>query len=256
MLLAAGCAPPGETIDAGNLDAGNLDAGNFDAGNFDAGVRDAGPTALDNCPAADISSWGFDDGGWGPYQPVDGMTEQIVADPSARGGFSVRTQYHLTTGNGMAGGVDARFDSRASTHLFARWSYKQQDGFDNSGIKKYLRFQGVGFNGLFGTLINNRGRLDWTWDGDPSDYYVGSPTPDALRGSWHWYEIENDLTASPVIGRMWVDGVLVVDASNTTVTPGTVLGVIEVAGIFNAPSADGSDWIDDVAISRHCIAPP
>jgi hypothetical protein len=34
---------------------------------------------------------------------------------------------------------------------------------------------------------------------------------------------------------------------------GFVFGTVDVMGVFNAPSANGTDWIDEVSISRQCI---
>ena len=44
--------------------------------------------------------------------------------------------------------------SQTAQKLYVRWAYKQDPTFDNSGIKKYLRFQGPGYNGIFGTMIS------------------------------------------------------------------------------------------------------
>jgi uncharacterized protein YjdB len=218
------------------------------------------PPPPGTCPspvAPDIASWGFDDGTWGPYQPIDGSTEQIVADATAVGGHDVRVIWHTTSGNGMSGGVTKRFDAQASQKLFVRFAYKQDPTFDNSGIKKYMRFQGPGYNGLFGTLINDHNRFNWVWDGDSQDTYtnVGTEiTPDQLRGAWHWYEILNDITVSGALHmRFWIDGQLKMDFTRAISNRGFVFGTVDVMGVFNAPSANGTDWIDEVSISRQCI---
>jgi uncharacterized protein YjdB len=215
------------------------------------------PPPPGTCGAADIASWGFDDGTWGPYQPVDGRWEAIVADPTAIGGHSMRTIYVTTTGNGMSSGVTKRFDALASQKLYVRWAYKQDATFDNSGIKKYLRFQGPGYTGLFGTLINNHNRFNWVWDGDSGDTYenVGTEiTPNQLRGAWHWYEVMNDITQSGALHvRFWIDGQLKIDFTRPISNRGFQFGTVDVAGVFNAPSANGTDWIDEVSISRACI---
>jgi hypothetical protein len=215
------------------------------------------PGACPSPVAPDIASWGFDDGTWGPYSPVDGSTEQIVADATATGGHDVRVIWHTTSGNGMSGGVTKRFDAQASQKLFVRFAYKQDPTFDNSGIKKYMRFQGPGYNGLFGTLINDHNRFNWVWDGDSQDTYtnVGTEiTPDQLRGAWHWYEILNDITVSGALHmRFWIDGQLKMDFTRAISNNGFVFGTVDVMGVFNAPSANGTDWIDEVSISRQCI---
>jgi uncharacterized protein YjdB len=209
------------------------------------------------CTAADIASWGFDDGTWGPYQPIDGSTEQIVADATAIGGHDVRVIWHTTSGNGMSGGVTKRFDAQASQRLYVRFAYKQDPNFDNSGIKKYMRFQGPGYNGIFGTLINDHNRFNWVWDGDSQDTYtnVGTEiTPDQLRGAWHWYEIMNDITVSGALHmQFWIDGVLKMDFTRAASNRGFTFGTVDVMGVFNAPSANGTDWIDEVSISRNCL---
>jgi len=207
--------------------------------------------------APDIATWGFDDGTWGPYQPIDGSTEQIVADATATGGHDVQVIYHTTTGNGMAGGVTKRFDAQANQKMYVRFAYKQDATFDNSGIKKYTRFQGPGYNGLFGTLINDHNRFNWVWDGDSADTYtnVGTEiTPDQLRGAWHWYEILNDISANGALHmRFWIDGVLKMDYTRAISNNGFMFGAADVMGVFNAPSANGTDWIDEVSMSRQCI---
>jgi hypothetical protein len=208
------------------------------------------------CPAPDIASWGFDDGTWGPYQPV-GSTEVIVADPTAVGGHSMQSAYHTTSGVDMSSGVQKRFDALATQKLYVRWAYKQDPTFDNSGIKKYVRFQGPGYNGIFGTMINDHNRFNWVWDGDSQDTYtnVGPEiTPNQLRGAWHWYEVMNDITTTGALHmRFWIDGVLKMDYTRAASNRGFQIGSMEVAGVFNVPAANATDWIDEVSVSRQCI---
>lgn len=205
----------------------------------------------------DIKSTSFENGGWDtPFADISGVgNEVIVADATAVGGHSL--QLNWASGAEMSAGAECDFHSSFGTTqlCFLRFRLKQSVGFDNSGIKKICRFQGAGFNGIFGTLIINQSAFDFVWDGDSQDN-VPSVTPNPLRGAWHYYELMNDVRTSPYHAKMWVDGSLVMDVT-TAFTYGTApqIGACDVCGIFNSPAANGTEWIDEIAISTQRIGP-
>ena len=79
-------------------------------------------------------------------------------------------------------------------------------------------------------------------------------TPNQLRGAWHWYEVMNDITTSGALHmRFWIDGVLKMDYTRAVSNRGFQFGTVDIAGVFNVPAANGTDWIDEVSMSQQCI---
>jgi hypothetical protein len=209
---------------------------------------------LASCSAtATIASSSFENGSFAPFDPATGL-ETIVSTQAYRGTHAMESHFPASSGD-VGRGITGLFSSRQV--VYARWAYKQAAGFDNTGIKKLLRFRDAGQNALMGTLAIHWGKFDWSWDGDSQTWWVDTVTPDQLRGSWHWIEVMNDLsTPGTVKAKVWIDGQLVVDAVRAFSFGGTQFGAVIFNGIYNGPVPDSIEWTDDVALSSNCIAAP
>jgi hypothetical protein len=53
--------------------------------------------------------------------------------------------------------------------------------------------------------------------------------------------------------RFWIDGVLKMDYTRAVSNRGFQFGTVDIAGVFNVPAANGTDWIDEVSISDQCL---
>jgi hypothetical protein len=47
--------------------------------------------------------------------------------------------------------------------------------------------------------------------------------------------------------------VLKMDYTRAVSNRGFQFGTVDIAGVFNVPAANGTDWIDEVSMSRQCI---
>jgi Bacterial Ig-like domain (group 2) len=217
--------------------------------------------ALLSCPAPDIMSHGFDDGTLGPFENNFNAYGKIIADATATGGRSVQQQWFYTPGQEQASGVDAEFP--AHQRIYIRWAYKENATFDNSGIKKVVLFRAPSFGAGSGMLTVYHDSFNYDMLNDAAHPFglstnVGPEIrPSSLRGSWHWYELENDITVSGALKmRFWIDGVLKMDYTEPLTNGGLTMGALRLGDTFNSPVTDGFDWTDEVAISTQCIKAP
>jgi hypothetical protein len=202
---------------------------------------------------ANLMSTSFENGGFSPFQPSSGV-ETIVSTQAYRGTRAMEGHFAASP-NDVFRGVGGVFGDQRI--VYTRWAYKQAAGFNNSGIKKLLRFRDAGQSALMVTLAIHWGKFDWSWDGDSQTWWVDTVTPDQLRGGWHWFEVMNDMsTPGTVKAKVWIDGQLVVDAVRAYSYGGTQLGAAAINGVYNGPVPDSYEWTDDVAISTSCIAAP
>jgi uncharacterized protein YjdB len=217
-----------------------------------------------SCPAPDLLSHGFDDGTTGAFQFGWGSgTMSIVTDATATGGRAVRKQW--TSGDSDAAeiiGVWAGGDkplTKRTRRAYARFRFKQDAAFDNSGILNLVRFQAPGQGRLLGSLLILWGEYKWTWDTLRSNremrINVGAMVkPDDLRGDWHTFEVLNDITTNGQLRmRLWIDGALKMDHTSSGTNQGYYLGTVGFTGAFNAPAANATSWIDELAVSTQCI---
>ena len=164
--------------------------------------------------------------------------------------------YALRPGADQGSAIWAVFAPRPQRHVYARMRYKQDASFDNSGIKKLIRFQGP--NGLVGSLIVLWGRFALAGDAlsDGSDRYInvgGEVAPNAMRGGWHTLELMADLTGGSPRYQLWIDGQLKMNHALNHATGNASIEIVHFGGTFNAPGATTKDWMDDLATSTQCI---
>jgi hypothetical protein len=224
---------------------------------------DAPPSG--SCSAPDLLAHGFDDGTLGPYRLGWGAsTMSIVSDATAQGGRSLRKVWAYGGSDagevvGLWAGGDLPLTKQTRT-VYTRFRFKQDATFDNSGILKLVRFQSPGQGPLVGTLIIAWNDYLWTWDSleGGGTINVGTVTkPNDLRGSWHTFEVYNDISTSGQLRmKLWIDGVLKMDHTSAGSNQGYYMGTVDYNGTFNAPAANATSWIDELAASTRCIATP
>lgn len=214
--------------------------------------------ALVACVAANLVSWDFTGGGWGPLDHVNfGSSGHIVSDPTAPSGYA--EQFNWTTSSGDEGGqVNAIFPSRQFAYV--RFGYKQSSAFPNGGIKKILRYRASGYNQLLGTLDIDGDKYIWFYDDLDSQhvwYQTAGPSPSAVRGSWHWFEVYNDISVSGnLVFKVWLDGTLIISGTDAVSNQGLSFGIASPGGTFNAPAGTGSDWVTSIGVSSGCVNAP
>ncbi|MGQ0715382.1 MAG: Ig-like domain-containing protein [Gemmatimonadaceae bacterium] len=209
-----------------------------------------------SCVAPNLLQHGFDNQSFSPLAGTPGIS--IVADATARGGYSVRKDW--TGGSHDGAEVWANF---ASTKVvYARWRFKYDSRFDVSGIFKMIRFHAPNVGTMNGTLLIQWGQFVWAWDTFEAGFRpnVGVEIlPASLAGGWHWYEVMNDISVDGrPRARVWIDGQLQIDAvgNSTAATNGLSFGTIQWTGTYNSPAATATSWFDEVAISTSCIGIP
>jgi uncharacterized protein YjdB len=222
-------------------------------------VTSSGGGQLASCAAPDLVSWNFPSQSWGPldsYSFLDGG--QVVVDPTAPTGYSARWNWSFNPNADEGGQINAVFPSRQSAYV--RWAYKQDPNFPDNGIKKILRFRAAGYNQLLGTLDIDGDKYIWFYDGlDPNTVYYQSsgPTPSQNRGSWHWFEVYNDISQSGNLQfKVWLDGNLIISGTNTSSNQGLSFGIASPGGTFNQPAGVGTDWITDIGVGSNCVSAP
>jgi hypothetical protein len=251
MLLAPACTSRSEGRAAVDTAAVSLTLTRFAPGGTLDGRR---------CPAPGLLAHGFDDGTWGPFLD-GGEGARVTRDTTANGGWSIRKDWRYGSFDG--GTVWGQWHDPVQA-LHVRFRYKQDSAFDNSGIKKLVRVQAPAFGDMFGSLLIQWGRFAWGWDGAIEDMHreftinVGSDLrPDHLRGDWHWYEVWVDIrTDRRLRMKLWIDGRLKMDHTSTSPNHGKSYGTVQFTRTFNAPAANGTTWLDDLAVSTECIGVP
>jgi hypothetical protein len=157
--------------------------------------------------------------------------------------------------------VDATFPSHQ--RIYIRWAYKEDATFDNSGIKKVVLFRAPGFGAGSGMLTVYHDSFNYDMLNDAAHPFglstnVGPEIrPSQLRGSWHWYELVNDISTDGALKmRFWIDGVLKMDYTEPLTNGGLTMGALRLGDTFNSPVTNAFDWTDEVAISTQCIKAP
>ncbi|MCA1665089.1 MAG: hypothetical protein LC659_12610 [Myxococcales bacterium] len=159
-----------------------------------------------------------------------------------------RFALHLHTPAGSGGGAgisEMRFSPRDASDLFVRlWVYAPTlvaDGRLTSISQADAPFGGIDLY-LEGTSIGIENKVSNTFHG-------GAGTP--LQAG-RWTCIEQELaTSSPNTTRAWIDGALVIDAGDATVTTPPPASVDVGLAFYDAQSRAAIDlWIDDVAVDR------
>jgi hypothetical protein len=214
----------------------------------------------DVCPPPDLVAHGFDDGTWGPFLD-GGEGTRVVRDSTANGGWALRKDWQAGTHDG--GTVWGRW-RKPQKAVYVRFRYKQDADFDNDGILKMVRLMAPGYGEMLGSLVVQWGRFGWAWDASTEDWQreftinVGKAVrPDDLRGAWHTYEVWSDISTDRQLRmKLWIDGQLRMDHTAPYSARGIEYGMVQFIGTFNAPAANGTTWLDDIAVSTHCIGVP
>ncbi|MGQ0715392.1 MAG: hypothetical protein ACT4PJ_16970 [Gemmatimonadaceae bacterium] len=212
------------------------------------------------CPAPDLIGHGFDDGKWGPFLDGGGRA-RVVRDSTANGGWAIRKDWKH--GSHDSGTVWGRWKPAVQA-VHVRFRYKQDSAFDNDGILKLVRVLAPSFGEMLGSLVVQWGRFGFGWDASTEDWQreftinVGKPVrPDDLRGAWHWYEVWLDISTDRALRmKLWIDGELRMDHTAPFPNRDITYGTVQFTGTFNAPAANGTSWLDDLAVSRRCIGVP
>jgi hypothetical protein len=210
---------------------------------------------------ADIATHGFDDNTSGMFTLSGGGAGQgqlsIVADATAIGGRSIRQVWTGGTAN------QARISAAQSVvglrkRVFARWRWKMEPGFETSGILKMVRFHEDNFGPLIATLDIIFDEFILFYDNLGRSGSSLPVRPSALAdGQWHWYEVECDMSVSGVVsGRVWIDGVKVIDFSGPANHSGIEIGTVNWNETFNSPAYTGYSWFDEAALSTVRIGTP
>lgn len=214
----------------------------------------------EECPPPDLIGHGFDDGTWGPF--VDGGEgTRVVRDSTANGGWALRKDWRAGSHDGGTVWAQWRPPQKA---VYVRFRYKQSPDFENDGIRKIVRLMAPGYGEMLGSLVVQWGRLGWAWDASTEDWQrefsinVGRAVrPDDLRGAWHTFEVWSDISTDRQLRmKLWIDGELRMDHSAPYLARGIEYGTVQFTGTFNAPAANGTTWLDDIAVSTRCIGIP
>lgn len=214
---------------------------------------------LTGCRAPDITSWDFAGGKWGPLDHTTFIgVGHIVPDITAAKGFSVQWEHTRRISPDDGGQVNATFPRRQS--VYVRFAYKQSLNFPDDGIRKILVLRAPGYEQLLGTLDIDADRFVWFYnvlDAHNVWYQTAGPSPSSLRGSWHWFEVFNDISQSGHLQfKVWLDGVLIMSGVDPAGNQGLSMGIASPGGTFNAPAGDGTDWITSIGVSTSCIGAP
>lgn len=208
------------------------------------------------CPAPDLASVGFDDRTFGSLGTS--LAQGYVFDSSVKqGSYSLRRDWSSSSAD-QGSSVDAQFTPRQK--VYARFMFREQNGFNDGGIRKVVRFREAGYGNILGTLIVQWDRFAWFYDGleSSTNYHqnVGAEiTPNQLEGGWHEFQVMNDISQSGALHfKIWIDGQLKWDYTVAASNQGAKIGLVMFGGTFNAPGANGSTWLDEVAASSSCIS--
>jgi hypothetical protein len=225
----------------------------------DDGKSPLGSGSLAGCGAPDLVSWNFPSQSWGPldfHSFLDGG--QVVVDPTAPTGYSARWNWSVNRDADEGGQINATFPSRQSAYV--RFAYKQDPNFPDDGIKKILRFRAGGYNQLLGTLDIDGDKYVWFYDRLDSHHVwsqSAGASPSANRGSWHWFEVYNDITQSGNLQfKVWLDGELIISGSDAASNRGMSFSIASPGGTFNQPAGVGTDWITDIGVGSQCVGAP
>jgi hypothetical protein len=218
------------------------------------------PNALSACSVVpNLVSWNFPSQSWGPldfHSFLDGG--QVVVDPTAPTGYSARWNWSFNPNADEGGQINAVFPSRQSAYV--RFAYKQDPNFPDNGIKKILRFRAGGYNQLLGTLDIDGDKYIWFYDvldGRHVWYQTAGATPSANRGSWHWFEVYNDISQSGNLRfKVWLDGQLIISGTDPVSNQGLSFGIASPGGTFNQPAGIGTDWVTEIGVSSSCLGAP
>lgn len=217
-------------------------------------------SSLAGCATPNLVSWNFPNAtSWGPLDHTNFIGDgQIVTDPTTTTGFSASWTWTRDTMEDEGGQVNALFTGRQAA--YAQFAYKQDSTFPDTGIKKLVRYRASAYNQLLGTLIIDANKYDWLYDvldAVQNNFAQSGNSPSANRGSWHWFEVYNNIsTSGHLIAKVWLDGSLIINATDTSSNQGLSFAIVSPGGTFNKPAGNGQDWITDVGVSSTCIGKP
>lgn len=170
----------------------------------------------------------------------------IAADSSAPGnyGYSVLVNMPASTGDQSAQINMVLVQSRQTAYA-SFWYYQPANFPDNDtvigvtqGIIKLIRFRELGYGLFSGTLIITGNQYAWFYDQNAAhngNVYATGNTPDQNRGSWHLFKVFNDVSSNgTVVAKVWIDGTLVINTSQTNYNPGLTFGIVSPGGDVNA----------------------
>jgi hypothetical protein len=249
----------GTAVITATTESGTIDTLHVTVGNATQTAATTAPDALSGCGAPNLVTWDFSSQNWGPLNYTSFLGDgQVVSDPTTSTGYSAMWTWTNSPGVDEGGQVNAMFAN--SQAVYARFAYKQDANFPDGGIKKILRFRAGGFNQLLGTLDIDNNQYIWFYDvldGNTVFYQSAGATPEQNRGSWHWFEVYNNISQSGNLQfKVWLDGQVIISGSDPVSNQGLSFGMASPGGTFNAPAGVGTDYITDIGASTECIGPP
>lgn len=147
--------------------------------------------------------------------------------------------------------------------IFARWGYEADPSFNHvDDIQKYVRFMSGDWGSLILTLNQQWNNFPLLWDlswgtGGGDQNQGNDVTPNSIRGTRHWYEVELDMSVSgTAAARLWIDGVLRNVQSALVDHSSYAIGSVQFYYTFNGPCRNAFSWSCKHALSTTRIGMP